>query len=263
MAEAELNIPEETDQPKSIHLEWLLPILIRPKSTLETIRRQEYAVWLGPLLLLTVFALLLVVAGGAARVADAQNGVELPPYFQDLPPDMQNQFQDGLSARQNPVFVYVFPALSAIAGIWIGWFLLSSFLHLSLTLAGSRSSNTAAMNLVAWASVPFVFRFIVRAIYALSARSLVTTPGLSGFIAADAAGFTGFIRMLLAFVDIYLIWQVVLLLIGVVPLSGLTRVKAWGATLVSVVLLLVLQALPLIIASQLSGLGNARSFFFF
>jgi hypothetical protein len=30
-----------------------------------------------------------------------------------------------------------------------------------------------------------------------------------------------------------------------------------------VVLLLVLQALPLIIASQLSGLGNARSFFFF
>ena len=156
----------------------------------------------------------------------------------------------------------LFPALGALIGIWLSWFLLGSILHLALTLSGSRGNSGQAINLVAWASLPFALRFIVTALAILINKRLIDSAGVSGFVAADAEGFTAFIRILLTFVDIYLIWQVILLMIGSLPLTGLSRGKAWTAVLVTVLLMLVLQAVPGYVSSLLSGLSLTRGFFF-
>jgi len=66
---------------------------------------------------------------------------------------------------------------------------------------------------------------------------------------------------LLALIDLYFIWQVVLILIGSEKISSLPRLKAWGAALVAVVILLLLQALPAFIGMQLNGLSFTRMFF--
>ena len=66
-----------------------------------------------------------------------------------------------------------------------------------------------------------------------------------------------FLRGVLAQIDLYLIWQVILLLVGALPLTGLTRSKAWAAVLISVVIILALKALPALIGSQLGGLTTS------
>ncbi|MHB1337487.1 MAG: hypothetical protein ACYCYG_01555, partial [Bellilinea sp.] len=61
---------------------------------------------------------------------------------------------------------------------------------------------------------------------------------------------------------IYLIWQVILLMVGSLPLTGLSRAKAWTAVIISVLLILLLQSVPGYVARLLGGLELTRGFFF-
>lgn len=263
MAETESNDIDiiEEPRPRRLRFDWLLPVFFRPGRTMQAVSQQEKGVWLAPLLVLSLLALIVSLAGGPARAAAAQPSGELPPDFQYWPPEQQEQYFQSQQNRASPMVIYGLPALGALTGVWIGWFLLGSILHLALTMVGSRGSNTAALNLAAWASMPFALRFIVQAVYMLTTRQVIQAPGLSGFLAADAEGFTAFLRPLLAQVDLYTIWMIILLLVGAAPLTGLGKGKTWLAVILSVVLLLCLQALPGYIAGRLSGLNPTRMFF--
>ncbi len=91
-----------------------------------------------------------------------------------------------------------------------------------------------ALSIVAWSSLPFAIRDVLRVIYMLSASHAITSPGLSGFAT------NGFLVQLLARTDIFLIWSIVLLIMGFAIIDGLTRGKAIVG--VMVVMLLVLSA---------------------
>ncbi len=264
MAEIGLEtINGELTQRRGLRLEWVLPLLFHPRRTLEQVVKQETAVWTAPLLLLTVAALLLLLAQGPIRKSGAQLTSAMPEQAQYFTPEQQAQLQAGMDARQGPVFIYVFPGIGILGGVWISWFLLGSLMHLSLTMTGSRSSSTASFNLAAWASVPLVLRYLVRAVFAASAHQMVTSPGLSGFLPAGGAGFSAYLRIILGLLDGFVIWQIALLLIGVVPATGLSRTKAWSVTLLVVLVLLVLQALPAFLIAKLGTLQSTQPFFFF
>lgn len=256
MAELELE-QLEAARPRKIRLDWLVPLFFRPRRTLKKVAEQDHAVWIAPILVLSILAMLVVIAGGQPRTTQAQSNVEIPQDFQYWPPEMQEEYMNNQAKKAGALYTYVFPTLGALAGVWISWFLLGSLLHLALTLSGSRGSNTSALNLVGWASLPFAIRYIVQTAVILSSKQLISSAGLSGFIAADGGGFMIFLRGVLAQIDLYLIWQVILLLVGALPLTGLTRSKAWAAVLISVVIILALKALPMLIGSQLGGLTTS------
>lgn len=263
MAEVELESTlNENGKSRRLHFEWVLPLFYRPARTLKTIVERDTAVWHTPLLILSLLAILVVLVSAPMRTAQLQQVGELPPDFQYWSPEQQEEYLASQADKASPMFVYLFPILGSLIGLWLSWFLFGSILHLALTLSGSRSSNTQALNLVGWASLPFALRFIVQIVAILATKRLIEAPGVSGFVAADAEGFAAFWRIFLTFVDIYLIWQVILLMVGSLPLTGLTRGKAWTAVLVSVLLMLALQAVPGYIASLLSGLELTRGFFF-
>jgi len=263
MAELELATDLSNDEkPRRLHFEWVLPLFFRPARTLKTVVERDHPVWQTPLLILSVLAILVVLVGAPIRTQLSQQVGELPPDFQYWPPDQQEQYFASQANKANPLFIYLFPALGALIGIWLSWFLFGSILHLALTLSGSRGTSRQAINLVAWASLPFAIRSIVTILAILINKRLIEAAGVSGFIAADAQGFASFMRVLLAFVDIYLIWQVILLMVGSLPLTGLSRGKAWTAVLISVLLMLVLQTVPGYVSSLLSGLEITRGIFF-
>ena len=263
MAELELATDLSNDEkPRRLHFEWVLPLFFRPARTLKTVVERDHPVWQTPLLILSVLAILVVLVGAPIRTQLSQQVGELPPDFQYWPPDQQEQYFASQANKANPLFIYLFPALGALIGIWLSWFLFGSILHLALTLSGSRGTSRQAINLVAWASLPFAIRSIVTLLAILINKRLIEAAGVSGFIAADSQGFASFMRVLLAFVDIYLIWQVILLMVGSLPLTGLSRGKAWTAVLISVLLMLVLQTVPGYVSSLLSGLEITRGIFF-
>lgn len=258
MTENEFDYLEE-EKPKKMQFGWLVPIFIKPRQTLKSVAEKKHAVWLVPLLVLMISALVLVMVS-APVISQASQAVTMPENFEYYSAEEQAQFQQAVSMGASPLVTIIFPFVGKVAGIWIGWFIFGSILHLSLTLNGSRSSTKSALNLVAWASMPFVIRDIVQIVAILITKQLILKPGLSGFVADGATGFMAFLGAFLIFVDLYLIWQIVLLVMGVREMSGLQKGKAWLATLIAVLIFISLKALPGFIGTLLGSLSGGGMF---
>lgn len=246
-----------------MRFDWLLPVFFRPTRTMRAVAAEEHAQWLLPMLVLTVLTILFVVVAGPLRQqAILTAGVELPESFQYMTPEQQEQFLQAQQSGAGIAQTHVFPGVAAVGGLWLSWFVLGGVLHLVMTLLGSRSSTTTAYNMASWASLPFALRLVVQMVAMLATRTLITSPGLSGFLAGDASGALVFARIVLSMVDIYLIWQFILLVIGASS-TGMSRGKAFAGVLIAILLVLALGALPGFGMAQLSGLNVDRPFIFF
>ena len=246
MAELELE-QLEAARPRKIRLDWLVPLFFRPRRTLKKVAEQDHAVWIAPILVLSILAMLVVIAGGQPRTTQAQSNVEIPQDFQYWPPEMQEEYMNNQAKKVYFIPTFFLPLCAG--GVWISWFLLGSLLHLALTLSGSRGSNTSALNLVGWASLPFAIRYIVQTAVI---RQQVPRRSL-GFI-ADGGG-SGDLPGGAAQIDLYLICRSSCCWLALA--AELDLPKAWAAVLISVVIILALKALPALIGSQLGGLTTS------
>ncbi|MEP7358392.1 MAG: YIP1 family protein [Anaerolineales bacterium] len=249
-------------RPSRLQLNWLLPALFKPRATLALIAAEGRPIWLTPMLVLSLTALLVVMVAGPIKAAAVQSGQALPPDFQYFTPEQQAQFLQAQAATTGPVFVYVFSALLALLRLWFGWLVMGGLLHLVLTLFGGRGSAGAALNLVAWASLPFAIRDLVRAAVMQNGHALIASPGLAGFAPTGTGWAIALASEALARVDIYGLWYLALLIIGARAMGGLKLGSAVTAVVIAAVIALLLGILPGVVASQFSGLTVVRPFFF-
>ncbi len=246
---------------RRINLDWIPAIFFTPRQVFKQIAAQSRSVWLTPLLFLTLTAIILVLVSGPAALAAAQNNISLPENFQNFPPEIQAQTLQAAQASQGPAFIYGFPAVLALGKVWAGWLLIGGLLHLVLTLFGGRGTTGLAMNLVAWSALPFGLRDIVRTIAVAFTQQLVNNPGLSGF-APQGGRAAIFLSKLLASIDIYLIWHILLLYLGIRLATGLSRGKIWAAVLITILIGVGFQSGLAFLASLLGGMSVSRPFFF-
>jgi|CXWL01.1.fsa_nt_gi hypothetical protein len=250
------------EPPRRFHFGWLFPALFRPRSTFATIASQTSDVWLTPLLVLMLTAMLNVIAAGPIKQAAALGGSPtLPPGFEFYTPEQQAQFFQAAQATQGPVFVYVFPAIISALSVWVGWLIVVGLLHLVLTLLGGRGSARSAMNVVAWASLPFAVRDLLRIGFMIATQRLVGHPGLSGFAPADGGGVSLFLSGMLGLFDVYLIWHIILLVLGARHTDNLAMGKTTAGVTVTILAMMLLQTVPGFIAAQFQELNIIRPFF--
>lgn len=250
------------EPPRRFHFDWVLPALFRPRRTFARIAEQSGDVWLSPILIMMLAAVVhALVAGWLKQTAALGGVVDLPPDFQYWSPDQQNQFMQAQAAASGPVFLYVFPSILSALSVWVGWLVVVGLLHLVFTLLGARGTTRAAMNMVAWAGLPFAVRDLVRIGYMLAARQLIGHPGVSGFAPTEGMGGL-FLAEFLRLFDVYLLWHVLLLVLGVRVAETLPAAKAWGGVLITMGIVLVLQSLPGFAIAQFGGLNVIRPFFF-
>jgi len=247
---------------KRFDLKRLFSFILHPRQIFEQMAAEGRPAWLLPMLLLSLALLLSVVVTGFMKGrAMALGEVTYPPDWQYWSPDMQNNYMQGIQATQGHAFRYYIPAITGLAGLWLGWPILSGLLHLLSTLLGGRGSQASALNVVAWSSLPYALRDVLRAIYMLIVKHTVTSPGLSGFI-TSTQGAAGFLANLLKHVDLFLIWYVLLLVLGMAIFDSLTRSKAWVTVLVVILVSLLAQAGMSTLLSGMGGSVISQPFFF-
>lgn len=251
------DIPVEKQPVRRFDFPRLLSVFIRPRRTYAEMAAQPRATWLTPMLVLTITALLVVLVAGYLKTRAAMMGeVTLPPDWQWWTPEMQNNYMQAQQATQGTTFMYIIPLVGAWTGLWLGWVLVAGLLHLGSTLLGGRGTMQGALNVVAWASLPFAIRDILKVIYMLSAGHAIGSPGLSGFATS-----AGFLPQLLARVDIFVLWYVILLIIGMAVFDGLSRGKAVVDVLVVILLVMFAQAGIGTLLSNVGGQAVQRPFF--
>jgi hypothetical protein len=247
---------------KLFDLKRLFFFLLHPRQAFEQMSTEGRPAWLTPMLLLSLGLLLRVVLTGFLRARAAAMGeVSLPPDWAWWSPDMQNNYMAGIQATQGPAFVYIIPAVTGLAGLWLGWPIMSGLLHLFSTLLGGRGSQAGSLNVVAWSSLPFAIRDLLKAVFMLAVKHEIVSPGLSGFI-SSGQGAVLFFANLLKQVDIFLIWYILLLAAGMFIFDSLSKSKAWVTVLVVVLVSLLAQAGMGSLFASLSGTAFTRPFYF-
>ncbi len=116
--------------------------------------------------------------------------------------------------------------------------------------------------MVGWSMVPLGVRSLVQIIAMIATRSTINGAGLSGLAGADPTGLMAYLAAFLGLIDIFFIWQIVLLIMGARDYSGLASRKALGATLISLFIFMIIFALPGFLQSILSNLSFTQYYFF-
>ena len=96
----------------------------------------------------------------------------------------------------------------------------------------------------------------------LISKNLITNPGLSGFSPAGDSGLLLFIGHILTLLDIYIVWQILLLTLGVRMSTALSVSKSAIGALVTIFVILALQAGLSYVGGLLGNLSISRPFFF-
>jgi len=243
--------------PRRFDFSRLRNLFFRPRTVFQEMATESRATWLLPMLVLTITGILAVLVAGYLKSRSAMTGeIQMPPDWQYWTPEMQNNYMNAQQATQGPVFMYVMPMVGSLVGLWVGWLLLAGLLHFGSTLLGGRGSMQGALNIVAWASLPFALRDILRIIFMLAAGHAITSPGLSGFVSTS-----GFVSHLLTRVDIFLIWSIILLTIGLGIMDNLPRGKAFTGVMIVMLLVLLAQAGLGALGSSFGGTAVQRPFF--
>lgn len=257
------DAPSTPTAPRRLHPEWILPALVRPARTFRAVASYPTDTWATPILLLTLTGLLSVLVAGPLRREAALNAPpQLPPEFQYYTPEQQSQILQAQQATAGTAFTHLFPALGALAQVWGGWLISGALLHLAMTLVGGRATMRSMMNRVAWAGLPFAVRDAVRILYMWGSHRLITSPGLSGLAGSGQGTLAAIWTALLALVDLYLVWHVLLLVSAVRADADPGARKAWSGVVVAQVALLLLQAVPAALIARLSALTIVRPFLF-
>jgi len=233
---------------------------IQPSYVFRMYCREDKAVWQAPLFFLSITLLVSIVVSSyfQARIA-AMHGITLPADAQWWSPEMRENYIQAMQQAQGIAFVYVIPAMTGLARVWLGWLTLGAAFHLMSTFLGGRGTMITALNITAWASYPYALQEVLRTIFILIVKRPIQSPGLSGFLSGDLGG-AFFFSHLLKQVDLFLVWFVILAFIG----FSISESLPWKKVIIQVSLILMLslfgQAGLGVIVSQLSSLLMSKTF---
>ena len=246
---------------RSWRFDRVVPLLLRPRQTLADVVAADRPLWRAPILLLLLATVAhALLTGSLAAAARAGGEVVLPPNSEFWTPEQQAQFLQAATATNNPTFNYVLPALGAVLGALLMWLVVSWLLHLVLTLLGGRGTSQGAINVVAWASLPFVLRAAIQMVAMLLTDDLVAGGGLSGFAPGGEGSLNVFLASLLGQIDLYFIWHVILVYLGARLSSRLPRGKTWLAVLIVFALVMAVRALPDVVLARFGDLTIIQPF---
>lgn len=177
----------------------------------------------------------------------------MPPEFQYYLPEEQERLVHALELANGPLFVYIFPFMGDVLGMFLQWLVLSGLVRTGLRILHDRSRGVLIRNITAWASLPFGLRYFIQAVYIILAGRQITLTGLAGLAPAGdllALSFFGSI-------DIYLLWQVFLLFLGNKYAARIPSWKSVPVVIGSVFIVLVLSAVVSMGMGILSGMLSA------
>jgi hypothetical protein len=245
----------------------LLDLIDRPTAAFAHIVEKPGRLWLLPLVL-GVFGMLVreVIAAPlqatiaaplqAATAATAGQGMQ-----QRLAqtPTAQAQQAAQAAASLSPELTVVIGLVVGIIGLLLGWLAWSGALYLlGTTVLGAKREKAlfaALFTVVAWAWLPNFLRDLVQALFIGVNQRLITYPGLS-FLAASGQSIgnsTNPAFVFLSDLDLFFVWNIVLLVLGVAVIMHSSWRKAIGPVLAIWLVFALLSLIPTVI----TGTGTA------
>jgi len=268
VSEEKTPTPEQRGVPRLL---W--GIIVRPRDTLGYLTERGGRTWWVPALLAVLLVVLPILVAAPVTTRQAREAVLLTreqwgeQQGLEMSAEDQAQMEQAMSVAASPLITVVFPAAGGVVGLVVGWLVWAGALYLAGMALGGRSTFGQMLRVVVWTRLPYALRGLLQTVYILASGQIIANPGLSGFVRKNQlAGEMVFTppspgqTLLTAFlsrVDLFLVWNLMLLVTGVTVVTHLPRRKAALATLGVWLLLTALSLVPAIVgglfAQQVGG----------
>jgi hypothetical protein len=223
-------------------------ILAHPVQTLAFIRDFPQRTWLVP----ATMAVLLVIAQSLVTVpVDNHMTSGKPSGRTDQIVVPEGSEIDGMTTRGSGLFLR---AISMIAWgsvvLCVRWAVRSGAIHLFSLAAGGRNRFGQILSMVVWTWVPLLLRSLLQILVIAFGGSVATHQGLAAYLAALGEPLpVGLPQALLSSTqfDVFVLWNLMLLSLGVLIITGLPKVKALYVTVAYWVLATVLSLVPVLV----------------
>ncbi|TKJ30407.1 MAG: hypothetical protein CEE40_05035 [Chloroflexi bacterium B3_Chlor] len=207
----------------------------QPKKTLRYVMKEpRWPVWLAPALM--IFVTLIIVAVVSApllsEVSRQEAEAQMEAQMGSLSGEQGEQVRRSLDIFTSPLFLAATAITFGILGLILTWLFRGAILFFVSYLLGTDNRYIQMVTLVLWTWLPFALRDLVQAIYVALNGQLAVHRGLSFLVAtSDQAQSSGnLLYGILSQIDVFLVWHLVLVAIGLAVSTRSTTTKtALGA----------------------------------
>lgn len=197
--------------------------LRRPRAALPRLAQAPGWRWLWPMLVLA----LVTAAIGFTRARQpaavdvaAMSGTDVPPGVVVMGSPVTSAEAAPIAPPSSPVLA-VLAAVAALVGVVVGMLLATAVLHLFGTVFGGQQSFGQMLTVVSWAHLPVILGSLLRLAHGLGFGFDASGAGLSGLVENDNV-----LGPFLAQIELWTLWLVALLFIGMRTVSRVTRGRA-------------------------------------
>ena len=266
MTESTVSPTAVTTSPNFFGMVW--GVVAKPRTTFATLRNGNGRAWIFMALLGMILVTLPIIAKAPVDARQAEQTRE------QLQEELQNQpgFEAGgvdveqaTSFATSPILTTVLPAIFAVIGRVFSWLLWSGALYLLASMVGGRSGFGQMLQVVIWAWLPYALRSILQAIYITATQTAIAHQGLSGFAGMPTADpsnpfavelpstGTAVLYTFLGQIDLYLFWNLALLVIGITAVTKLSRRKSIGLVLIVWVVFMAIRLIGTAVSTSLAS----------
>ena len=216
---------ETTGQPSLNPLRLLVGIFIRPRATFDKMRSTGRTYWWLVFVLMIAAVALLTYATETVRASMLQ-GFAFPEGFTPPDPSMMPEGTEmPAAASSSSTASILYTITTGVVGAFFGY-LVSAFVIFGLGLVmGGKADLNHIFPVAVWATLPLVLRKFVHAVVSLVTGKTIVA-GFSGIFTMGEAASTSWLYILLGQFDVYLVWSLLLLGIGVTVTSRLSKGKS-------------------------------------
>ena len=244
--------------------------LLRPKATFAYLKDNHKRAWWLPAILIVLLTLAPLFVGGQPSSPDAGPVAEEVMVSNAKGIAVEGGAMPGMEVPPTEPSSGGSPGIlalvRAVLGAPVAWLVWGGALYLASVFLGRSSGFGQMFRLAVWTWLPYGIRGLVQTVYILTTGNAIANAGLSGFVVDKSVQSVispgpGQLALasILGRVDIYMVWHLLLVSVGLMAFTNLTRKKAWTAALAIWLVLALLGILPAIFGGMLGGILDGSS----
>lgn len=248
---------QSTDVPTGVRSEIPTPnllwgIIVQPVRALTYLRDHPRRNWLAPVIL----AILLVAAQSLVTIPVANQAAaeRLEEQLDQIPAEERAQIEEQIGQGANLPLLAGTALVSGLIGLWVRWLFRAGAIHLFSLGLGGRNRFNQVFSMVLWTWMPLLMRSLLQTLNIAFSGALPTHRGLTAYLAAlgqplpAGAHYALLSQMQL---DLFALWNLMLLALGVLIVTELSRAKALLVTVGYWVLATGLSLIPTLVGQLL------------
>lgn len=245
-------------------------VLVRPKETFARLGEGRVAVWIAAMAVISLVLIVQPVVTGPAMQAEGQKAMkvelkrmeaeEAKGNIPKMSPREKAQMKAAMKTGASTGLIMVSGVFQAIA-LWLGAALSALVIMGLAKLFKGAMAYTTALAVVGLAFMPFFVGEVIKTAAAAFTGTVSMSEGMASLMEAPigATGSAPFVpgpgymlaSLTLSRIDLFVIWSLVLLALGVISVGGLSRTKGAALACIYWVLAWAIVVIPAVAGTAL------------